>query len=220
MTKRAAKTERAFRNRIVRQAEADPGTLMPNPKNWRKHPDFQKLVVSGALESMGWIQSVIVNTTTGNLIDGHLRVALALERKEPLVPVTFVTLTEAEEREALATLDPIAALAEQDSAALIDLTRGMKVGADAVDVLISQLRAQAEAALKNVIPRETPGGGTHTSGEFWPVIRVRIPEDVYELWKAWADAWDGNESGAMQFVLKNSSTPQRPTDAERDAVAD
>jgi hypothetical protein len=33
---------------------------------------------------------VTVNQTTGHVVDGHLRIELALARNEPTVPVTYV----------------------------------------------------------------------------------------------------------------------------------
>jgi ParB-like chromosome segregation protein Spo0J len=48
------------------------------------------------------------------LLDGHLRLELALERGEDSLPVVVVDLTERQEQLALATLDPIGAQAEAD----------------------------------------------------------------------------------------------------------
>ncbi len=64
--------------------------------------------------AVGWVAGVLVNTTTGHVVDGHLRVELAISRNEPTVPVTYVELGEEEERVVLASLDPIGALARPD----------------------------------------------------------------------------------------------------------
>ena len=45
-----------FLNRIVETGEVDPKKLLPNPKNWRKHPDNQAEAMSGILDEIGWIQ--------------------------------------------------------------------------------------------------------------------------------------------------------------------
>jgi hypothetical protein len=37
----------------------------------------------GALGEVGWVAQVLVNTTTGRVVDGHLRVELARSRNEP-----------------------------------------------------------------------------------------------------------------------------------------
>ena len=66
-----------------------------------------------------------MNRTTGNVVDGHLRIELALARHEPTVPVTYLELTEAEERLVLATLDPIGAMADAEATALASLLSGL-----------------------------------------------------------------------------------------------
>jgi len=62
----------ALRSRIVGSGEADPAALVANPRNWRTHPAEQGAALTGVLERVGWVQQVIVNRTTGHLVDGHL----------------------------------------------------------------------------------------------------------------------------------------------------
>lgn len=107
-----------WQNRIIRSENVDPTSLTPNPKNWRKHPKFQAEAMNGVLDDVGWIQDVIVNERTGNLIDGHLRLELARKNKESTIPVKYVDLTVEEEEKALATFDPIGAMAEADATML------------------------------------------------------------------------------------------------------
>jgi hypothetical protein len=117
--------------------------LIPNPANWRQHPGYQRAALAGALGEVGWVQQVIVNRTTGRLIDGHLRVELARERGEQ-VPVTYVELTEAEERLVLATLDPLAGLAATDETALAELLAGIETQDQALDELLNELAFDVE----------------------------------------------------------------------------
>src|SRR5690606_15210341 len=100
----------AWRSRIVGHGEEDPDQLLANPRNWRLHPKEQQRALGAALGDIGWVQSVIVNQRTGHLVDGHLRVELALSRDEPSVPVVYVDLSADEEAIVLATLDPIGAM--------------------------------------------------------------------------------------------------------------
>jgi hypothetical protein len=67
-----------WRNRITETAEVDPATLVPNPKNWRTHPRAQLDALAGVLGEVGWVADVLVNSTTGHVVDGHARVELAL----------------------------------------------------------------------------------------------------------------------------------------------
>ena len=101
----------AWRNRIVGHGEEAPEQLIANPANWRGHPKEQQAALAGALGEVGWVAQVLVNRTTGHVVDGHLRVELAVARHEPAVPVAYVELTGEEERLFLASLDPLAAMA-------------------------------------------------------------------------------------------------------------
>ncbi|HUG29107.1 MAG TPA: hypothetical protein VMQ65_01135 [Candidatus Limnocylindria bacterium] len=81
-TREAAPTVR-WRNRIVGHSEESPGQLLANPANWRLHPKEQQLALTGALSEVGWVAQVLVNRTTGHVVDGHLRVELAISRPTP-----------------------------------------------------------------------------------------------------------------------------------------
>jgi DNA modification methylase len=128
-----------WRNRIVGHADVSPTELVPNPRNWRTHPADQQRALSGALADVGWVAEVLVNRTTGHVVDGHLRVELALERSEPSIPVTYVELSEAEERLVLATLDPLTAMADAEAAALADLLAGLDPGDEDLRALLDDL---------------------------------------------------------------------------------
>lgn len=104
----------------------DPRTLKPNPKNFRRHPEAQKKVLAAMLTEVGWAGALLVNETTGNLIDGHARRQEAIERNEAEVPTLIGSWSEADEKKILATLDPIAAMAEQADDIYRDLMAGIE----------------------------------------------------------------------------------------------
>ena len=81
-----------WRNRITGSGQEAPDQLLANPANWRIHPKAQQDALAGALDAVGWVQQVLVNRNTGFVVDGHARVALALSRGEPTVPVLYVDL--------------------------------------------------------------------------------------------------------------------------------
>ena len=125
MTRAIAEVARggSWRSRIVAHGDAAPANLVAHPLNPKVHPRAQAEALAAILGDRGWISEVVVNRTTGRLLDGHLRVELALARGEPSVPVTYVEIAEDEEPLILATFDPIGALARTDSAALDALLR-------------------------------------------------------------------------------------------------
>jgi DNA modification methylase len=119
-------SQRHWRSRIIGQGDEPPENLLANPLNWRVHPQFQQEAVQSALDEIGWIQRVVVNEVTGHVIDGHLRVAVAISRGEKAVPVSYVRLSPDEERLALATFDPLGALAVADHDLLDQLLKEVR----------------------------------------------------------------------------------------------
>ena len=116
-----------WKNRIVATGDESPDQLLANPANWRVHPKAQQDALASVLDEVGWVQRVIVNKTTSHVVDGHLRVALALSREEPTIPVSYVELSAAEEQMVLATFDPLAAMAATDKDKLADLLRQAEI---------------------------------------------------------------------------------------------
>lgn len=102
----AKQREPKWRNRIVAHGEEDPAQLLANPANWRLHPGLQQEALESVMDEVGWVDTIIVNQRSGYVVDGHLRVSLALRRGEKTVPVQYVDLTDEEEQLILATLDP------------------------------------------------------------------------------------------------------------------
>lgn len=136
----------AWRNRIVGQGEEAPDQLVANPLNWRTHPGSQRDALRGSLATVGWVQQILVNRTTGNVVDGHARVEEALSRHEPTVPVLYVDLTLDEERIVLASLDPIAAMAQRDDERLTELLRDLTVDDPGLQALLDSLTPHAPRA--------------------------------------------------------------------------
>ena len=121
-----ASLSKPFRNRITGSGSERVDQLLANPANWRLHPDNQQQALAGAIDDIGFIRSVTVNRTTGCVLDGHLRVTLAARSGVDSLPVEYVELSEAEEAEALLTLDPIGAMAAADKTKLKELMRSVQ----------------------------------------------------------------------------------------------
>lgn len=131
--------EAGWRNRIVRHGEEAPEQLLANPHNWRIHPRVQQDAIEGALNEIGWVQNVIVNERTGHVIDGHARVAIAISRGEPLVPVAYVDLDENEERIVLLSFDPLGNMALVDQQMFDELVAETAVRDEALLALLQGL---------------------------------------------------------------------------------
>ncbi len=110
-----------FKDRIIGIDRINPNDIKLNPSNHRKHPDEQRNMMNGILSEIGWIQTVIVNKNTGNLIDGEMRVTNAIANGETSIPVIYVDLTPEEELKALGLFDPVSVFAKEDRKKLLDI---------------------------------------------------------------------------------------------------
>lgn len=164
-------TERqGFRSRIVGDGEEAPDQLLAHPLNWRRHPKAQTDALEGVLSEVGWVQRVIVNRTTGHVVDGNARVELAIRRGERAVPVLYVELSEAEERLILASIDPIGGLAFTDAEKLDELL-GMVSTEDAALRAMLELMAgdepDADGQTDDDAVPEVPDTPISRPGDVW-----------------------------------------------------
>jgi hypothetical protein len=132
-----------IKNRVKELRVVSASDLLPNPKNWRTHPKSQQDALRGVLAEIGMADACLARELPDGslmLIDGHLRAETAADAK---VPVLILDVTEAEADKILATLDPLAAMADSDAAKLAELLRGVETGNEELQKLIA---ATAEAA--------------------------------------------------------------------------
>lgn len=166
-------TDAQWQNRIVGEGMEAPDQILANPYNWRKHPKHQKDALRAHLRRVGWVQRSIINTTTGHLVDGHLRTELAMEDGVEAIPVLYVELTEEEEKIALASLDSITILAETDQ--------------EMINTIVSQVDAgDAELAaflqsLTNIADPETEEDGK-TGDDDSPEPEVQVRSQPGDIW--------------------------------------
>ena len=169
-----AQAER-WRSRIVKTTEEDPEQLLANPLNWRIHPKHQQDALEGVLDDVGWVQNVIVNERTGHVIDGHLRITLAIREGQPTVPVVYVDLSEEEEQLVLAALDPIADLAVADADKLEELLHSVSTENPAVQEMLSELAKKAGIDTTDIFEDLVGDDGDFAGTEVtWEVV-VAVP---------------------------------------------
>lgn len=165
----------AIQSRIVGSADVDPATLTANPRNWRTHPPEQLAALAAVLQRVGWVQRVIVNQRTGHLVDGHLRVALAAERREPTIPVEYVDLTPEEEAMVLVSLDPLSSMAGTDQDMLAGLMDGLALENAALERhLVSFLAAGRKGVTNPDHVPPVPDEPWVQRGEVWQLGGHRI----------------------------------------------
>lgn len=113
-----------WQNRVKELRVVRAGDLKPDERNWRQHPVGQRRALQQVLDSVGWASAAIARETDDGLVlvDGHLRAGL--DDNED-IPVLIVDLTEHEAAAVMATFDPLADMAQVDTAALEELLKDM-----------------------------------------------------------------------------------------------
>jgi len=190
--------------RIVEEGTEAPDNLLANPRNWRVHPKIQQDRLEALLDRVGWVQRVIVNRTTGHIVDGHLRVSLAARRGDPSVPVAYVEMTEDEEALVLATFDPIAELAGRDAEILADLIKDIEVDDSRIDEFLLEL----EGVDPNKV--EKPG---QTDPDDVPVPALTPccqPGELWQLGDHRLYVGDSRAASSFRTLLQSPNEQEQP----------
>ena len=116
-----------IKNRIEGQEEVNPEELLAHPFNWRVHPKEQQKALQSSLDKIGWVKQVIVNKKTNHVVDGHLRVNIALRNGEEKIPVVYIDVSKEEEKIILASVDPLVSLGVADEDMLQDLIKDVEL---------------------------------------------------------------------------------------------
>jgi len=147
-----------IRDRIKELRRVKAGLLRPNPKNWRTHPKAQRDALRGLLAEVGWAGALLARQLpdgTLELVDGHLRAEITPDAE---VPVLILDVTQAEADKLLATLDPLAALAEANQESLDRLVAEVETENEAVRRLLDQMLEEPERPVEQAeqLPPEVP----------------------------------------------------------------
>jgi DNA modification methylase len=142
-----------IQDRIKELRRVTARDLLPNPKNWRRHPKAQVEALRGLLTEIGYADALLARELPDGrlmLIDGHLR---AETTPQSVVPVLVLDVTEAEAEKILLTLDPLAAMAESDAERIETLLQTVRTDSEAVESLLR--RTAGEQVWRIIHPEDT-----------------------------------------------------------------
>lgn len=151
----------------------DPADLEPNGGNWRAHPQAQLVALKDVVAEVGWAGALLWNERTKRLVDGHARRELFAGQK---VPVLVGSWTEEQERKILATLDPLAAMAEADTAKLAALLAEIDTESAAMGDMLAKL-AQDEG----ITPPDFQPASIDEQGRLDEKAKTKCPECGHEF---------------------------------------
>lgn len=150
----------AVNDRVVGHGLVKLKDLISNPDNFRVHKEIQKEIVLESLENIGMVRRVLVNRRTNLIVDGHLRVTLAIQKSggdmDREIPVDFLDLTEDEEQAVLLLLDDSTNMVHIDLSMRNDLLRLLSENTSSrlsstVDKLRKLLDYRSEGYERNLI---------------------------------------------------------------------
>jgi len=134
-----------IRDRIKELRRVRAGDLAANPKNWRTHPPEQVQAIQGVLKEIGYADALLARELPGGaleLIDGHARQALDPEQ---IVPVLVLDLDQDEAAKLMTVLDPLAAMATVNEAALESLLAEIETDSAALQAMFDELAKKSSA---------------------------------------------------------------------------
>jgi hypothetical protein len=176
-------TTHQIRNRIKAHRKVRAGDLLAHEWNFRAHPERQKAALAGIYEEVGFARSLLAYELPDGrlkLIDGHLRREVDPDME---VDVEILDVTDEEARKLLLTIDPLAALAEQQEQLrqrLLEITP-LK-SAD----LSAALQASVDDLLKT--SHRDPPPGFQTIGEqFMILVTCHDEKEQVELLRRFKD---------------------------------
>jgi hypothetical protein len=130
--------------------------ITDHPLNARHHTFRQQEVLGGAMRSVGVLEEVIISERSGLLLNGHLRVRIAREERQPEIPAIWVDVSEEEEALILSTFDALGAMSTISGQILEKTLERVKAGRGAtVDGFLERLRVDAGLSSDSIL---VPGG--------------------------------------------------------------
>lgn len=166
-----------FKNAIIRYGEQPASEFLAHPHNPRKHPDKQRKLVNASLKRFGWVAPVVVNVTTGYVIDGHERVWQALaEGDDTPVPFVEVQVPIELEAELIAVFDRITYEAEYDSDNLQALLATINTDDEALGALLREMEEEYIPLSDEPLPDNPPS--MDKAGE----LQVKWNTERGQLW--------------------------------------
>ncbi len=169
-----------IRNRIKELRHVKANELHPNSKNWRTHPKAQQDALKGILAEIGYADALLAREQEDGslvLVDGHLRAETTPEEE---VPVLILDIDESESDKLLLSLDPLAALAETNAAALDSLLRNVDTGSEGLQEMYADMAEAADLykddtteVEEDEVP-EPPADPVTQLGDLWTLGNHRL----------------------------------------------
>ena len=163
------------RNRIKAHRRIRAGDLVPHELNPRLHSETQRAALAALYDEIGFARSLLAYELPDGrlkLIDGHLRQSMDPDME---VDVEILDVDDAEARALLLSLDPLAQLADYDSAKLDALRAVTESDSDALTNLWRTIAA-ANAEVEKTLNRAAHTAAPEPPEQF--LILIECPDEA------------------------------------------
>src|SRR5262245_11485435 len=128
-----------IRDRVKDFRRVRASELLPDPRNWRTHPQAQRDALRGVLAEIGMADALLARETPHGwmLIGCHARA----EEPDAEWPVLVLDVSDDEAAKLLATLDPLAGMAEADEGKLAALLEQIETESAALRQMLDGLES-------------------------------------------------------------------------------
>lgn len=138
------------------------------------------------------------------VINGHLRVELALENDDPTVLADMVDLSPNEERAALAVLDESTGLAVRNLEMLGELLDSFTVSNEELSAFFGDLAEDVKflSEERQDVDDLAKQYGDLDDDDLWPIIRIKVSPETYERYEALMEMAEGvDEAEKFRSIL-------------------
>jgi DNA modification methylase len=189
-----------IRNRVRELRLVRASQLLPNRKNWRRHPAEQAAALRGLLAEIGYADVLIARDTPDGLvlIDGHLR---AETTPNMMVPVVIVDLTEDEADKLLLTGDALTGMAVADAKQVQALLATLQFENESIGALLENIAGEAAlAAINSNIRQEAPEPQIDKAVELQRKWGTRYGQ-LYRIGSHWLICADSNQPAVVSRLF-------------------
>lgn len=123
--------------------------------------------MDGIMDDVGWVQTVVVNERTMHVIDGHMRVELAIINGEEEIPVTFIDVSDEEEEKLLILFDPVATLSRQNKERVEKIIKGVELNSASAQDFVRNIAKKHKIDMRQYLD----------TGDENSDVKVVLPED-------------------------------------------
>jgi ParB-like chromosome segregation protein Spo0J len=189
-----------YESRITRTERVDPNTLLAHPDNYVVHTEEQEAAMLAVITQVGITEPILVSEASGRIIDGHMRVALAVRHSIPTIPVSYVQLTEEEERKALLYLKRTTGMARFDLVHLDEVLSSLQVADDALTGLVSAFEKESGLLAKR--EREKPRPHVEYAAISIGPLTFQVSWAAYAHWRGQLHAQYRTRHDTINYIIR------------------